>query len=430
MERVPIEILEKIVALYIQDLPRRPRYEAIPLVPLALVLNHRTLVTAMIVSWRSIWVNNPRHIQGLLEKAADVVDGKRLGDQTRVLRIGGPRCARAARWEHRLPDLFTGFPNIHTSFMDFRRYGPRCEIPWGPLKTCVLPYPTHLTRLQIDEAPSVNDVAAVSASIPRLQFLAVRRVASPSPRTTTALEFPALTHLALGDSDHSIELPCGRYKVLMGALAVGGSIPNLETLELLNYDGDSRPLLKRFGKQLKSLSHPTRSPTRVQQEEEEQQQEGEDEEQQEEDEDRDEDEDEDEDEDGDKDKDKDKDKEDGDEDEEEKALLLCPDIRTLKLFLRKPVRIHTPMNQLTTVEIFIGRQWEDDDDRRSEDRILFYDLVHQVCRIVARLAWVGVADRHRLLDKVKLLEIVADAVAEKQITFMYSPPLWRWTWVD
>ncbi|KAF5338006.1 hypothetical protein D9611_014974 [Ephemerocybe angulata] len=71
----------------------------------------------------------------------------------------------------------------------------------------------------------------------------------------TTLHFPALTHLALGD--YAFYHPRKEYGVLMAAFAVGGLMPKLEALELLHYAGDPRPLLERFGKQLKFLSYPT-----------------------------------------------------------------------------------------------------------------------------------------------------------------------------
>ncbi|KAF6745293.1 hypothetical protein DFP72DRAFT_1077731 [Ephemerocybe angulata] len=310
MDNVPYELLEKIVALYIEDLPSRPEQGKLPR-NLALV-DHRTWLAATPPA---------------------------------------------------LPDVIRAFPNLNTLSLDFRRYLP-VPRPWDPLKTCLLPYPAHLKRLQLDEAPSVDEVAALSASLPSLQFLGVHRVTSQSPPTTTTLHFPALTHLALGD--HTFyHRPGKEYGVLMAALAVGGSMPKLETLELLHYSGDPRPLLERFGKQLKSLSYPTRH---------------------------------------------------DDEEELEVPLHLCPDIRTLKLFPYTLVRIHTPMRQLTTVEIVTT-----DRGRRtpSEAANQLYEQVHRVCRMEAPLSLLGVKDRHGRLSKDTLLGVVA-AGAEKQITLMYT----------
>ncbi|KAF6740939.1 hypothetical protein DFP72DRAFT_863882 [Ephemerocybe angulata] len=265
----------------------------------------------------SIWATRAGR---LLERADAIVGGKRLGDITRCLHIpsrGPPEMWRSPA----LPDVIRAFPNLNTLSLDFRRYLP-VPRPWDPLKTCLLPYPAHLKRLQLDEAPSVDEVAALSASLPSLQFLGVHRVTSQSPPTTTTLHFPALTHLALGD--HTFyHRPGKEYGVLMAALAVGGSMPKLETLELLHYSGDPRPLLERFGKQLKSLSYPTRH---------------------------------------------------DDEEELEVPLHLCPDIRTLKLFPYTLVRIHTPMRQLTTVEIVTT-----DRGRRtpSEAANQLYEQVHR-----------------------------------------------------
>ncbi|KAF6743348.1 hypothetical protein DFP72DRAFT_1077725 [Ephemerocybe angulata] len=343
MDNVPYELLEKIVALYIEDLCPIPRRVTLP-IDLALV-DQRTLLAATRVSWRSILVDSPRYAERLLEKAANILGGKRLGEETRRLHIHSR--SRPPEW-HCLPDVLRAFPNLNTLSINFRHLTrglvPR---PWAPLGAAMLPYPAGLTHLQLDEAPSVDEVAALSASLPSLQFLGVHRVTSQSPPTTTTLHFPALTHLALGD--HTFYHPRKEYGVLMAAFAVGGLMPKLEALELLHYAGDPRPLLARFGKQLKFLSYPTRPD------------------------------------------------DEGflsqatpyDYDEEEVPLDLCPNIRTLRLFFHATIvhgdhRQRSMRVEIVTINIVTpggGKMTGGGERASSEEASRRYEQVHRVCRM-------------------------------------------------